>query len=306
MKKLLILISFMWVTVANAQDEAVFSQYTINPTLVNPGATGFNDGTQAYLSFKNQWTGFTGAPRNIAANINGQIGDKLGLGVMLNSETAGAETRVRGQLNYGFRFKINELKLGIGLSTQLSRTSIGDRVLLDPKYQSGDILAERAVAGSNFFDASAGVYGTYSDKIVFGVSALNLIQQRLGAIGRPTSNTKNLSYYTFMLGYKYKTELYTITPSLMVRNVKDAPFTLDVNVLGSFLQNRLLVGTTYRAGSGGLIGFTGGTKISNFQIVYTFEYGFSNLQKYAGGAHEVSIGYTFGKGFFKKEEAYKN
>jgi type IX secretion system PorP/SprF family membrane protein len=306
MKKIFILISILWASYAQAQDEAVFNQYTITPSLVNPGATGFDEAMKVSLHFRNQWTGFTGAPRNIAMNLNGPIGDKLGLGVMLNSESAAAGSRLRGQINYGFRFKINEFKMGIGLSTQLQRVSLSDKILVDPKYQAGDPLAERAIDGENYFDASAGFYGSYNDRFLVGFSALNLIQQRLGAVANPKNKDKGLNYYTFMLGYKYKTELYTLTPSMMLRSAKDAPFMVDVNLMGNFLEDRLVVGASYRAGTGGVVGFTGGTKINNIQIAYTFDFGFSGLQKYSGGTHEMTLAYTFGKGFFSKDEKYKN
>ena len=306
MKKIFILISFLWATVANTQEEAVFNQYMLTPSLVNPGATGFDEAMKVSLHFKNQWTGFPGAPRSLAVNLNGPIGEKLGLGVILNSDNAAAGTRLKGQLNYGFRFKINEFKMGIGLSTQIQRVSLSDKILSDSKYQSGDPLAERAINGENFFDASAGLYGSYNDRFMFGFSALNLIQQRLGAVAGPQNKDKGLNYYTFMLGYKYKTELYSLTPSLMLRNVKDSPFTVDMNLIGNFLNDRLMVGASYRAGTGGVVGFMGGTKINNFQLAYSFDFGFAGLQKFGGGTHEMTVAYTFGKGFFAKDEKYKN
>ena len=141
MKKILLglVLSFVGV-VAYAQDEAIFSHYLLNPTLINPGATGLSGERQIFMHLKNQWTGFPGAPRTYGLNYNGPVGDRLGLGMMISSDNIAAQTRLRGALSYAFRLQINKLNLGIGLYTAFERYRITTAVYENKLQDQNDKL----------------------------------------------------------------------------------------------------------------------------------------------------------------------
>jgi type IX secretion system PorP/SprF family membrane protein len=313
MKKLILLFVIVLVAIArnaSAQEQAIFNHYTLNPSIMNPATTGFDGTSQLFFHFKNQWTGFPGAPKNYAAYFNAPLGEKLGVGVALNTETAAAMSRLRGQINYAFRFRIQDFKMGIGLSTELHHTRLSNGVLNEPYYNNGDPTVEDAVNGATYIDASGGVFASYNDKIYFGLSAKNLIQAKLGALPGGTDGGKNgpLQYYSFNIGYKYKNDVFKLEPSIMVRKIKDAPFQLDANVMTAFMEDKLLIGAAYRAGYGGSLGFLIGTKISGMQFAYSVDYSLSNFQTHAGIANEITLGYTFNNklNLFDRSERYKN
>ncbi len=312
MKKLVLLFVILSVAAlrnATAQEQAVFNHYTLNPSIMNPATTGFDGTSQLFFHFKNQWTGFTGAPKNYAAYFNAPLGEKLGLGVALNTESAAAMSRLRGQINYAFRFRIQDFKMGIGLSTELHHTRLSNDVLNEPYYNGGDALVQDAVDGATYIDASGGIFASYNDKIYFGLAAPNLIQAKLGALpgGEPQKGSP-LQYYSFTVGYKYKNDVFKLEPSIMVRKIKDAPFQIDANVMTAFMDDRLLVGASYRAGYGGDLGFLIGTKISGMQFAYSVDYSLGNFQTHAGLANEITLGYTFNNKLklFDRSERYKN
>ena len=110
--------AFGFFTAANAQDEMIYNHYIINPVLVNPAATGANGGQNFFLHYKNQWTGFPGAPSTVAINYNGAVGQKMGLGAYLSNDNIAYQNSLRALLSYSFRFKINDFKAALGLSTE--------------------------------------------------------------------------------------------------------------------------------------------------------------------------------------------
>lgn len=57
------------------QQRPQFSQYMINNFLFNPGTTGAYDYIDTRLGFRNQWSGFDGAPRTVFLTGHGRLGN---------------------------------------------------------------------------------------------------------------------------------------------------------------------------------------------------------------------------------------
>jgi type IX secretion system PorP/SprF family membrane protein len=61
-------------TIAVAQQRPHFTQYLINPYLVNPAITGIDNYTDVKIGMRDQWIGFNGAPKTTYLTIHGPIG----------------------------------------------------------------------------------------------------------------------------------------------------------------------------------------------------------------------------------------
>jgi type IX secretion system PorP/SprF family membrane protein len=296
MKGILILVIAVFGTFfAKAQDEMIFSHYLLNPVLINPAASGFNDQHNFYLHYKNQWSGFTGAPRTGAVSYNGTLGEKLGIGGFISNENVSYMNRFRGLLSYAFRFKINDFKGGLGLSTEFKRMSLNNEILASSLYKQGDNVAEQLLAGENFFDATAGFYGVYMNKFTFSAAMPNLIQARLSQIAGDNSSRGGLRYFNVMMGYKETVNEITIEPSILVQKMIDAPLRVDVNLKGSFLQEKVIGAVSYRAGTGGGLGVMVGSKFNGLTFAYSYDYGLQRFQTFSTGAHEISVGFSIGR-----------
>jgi type IX secretion system PorP/SprF family membrane protein len=297
MKGILILVIAVFGTFfAKAQDEMIFSHYIMNPVLVNPAASGFNNQHNFFLHYKNQWSGFTGAPRTNALSYNGPIGDKLGIGGFISNENVSNMNRFRGLLSYAFRFNINDFKGGLGLSTEFKRMSLNNDISASGLYKQGDNVAEQYLAGGvSYFDATTGMYGTYMDKFIISIAMPNLIQARLSQIDGGTTSRGGLKYFNLMMGYKQSINEITIEPSILVQRMIDAPLRIDLNLKGSFLQDKVIGAATYHAGTGGGLGVMIGTKFNGLTFAYSYDYALQRFQQYSTGAHEISIGYSIGR-----------
>ena len=303
MKGILLLVIVVFGTFfAKAQDEMIFSHYILNPVLINPAASGFNDQHNFYLHYKNQWSGFTGAPRTVAASYNGTLSDKLGIGGFVSNENTSYYNRFRGLLSYAFRFKINDFKGGLGLSTEFKRMTLSNDVLASSLYKQGDNVAEQLLAGQNYFDATMGIYGVYMNKFTFSAAMPNLIQARLSQQAGSNTSSGGFRYFNVMMGYKENVNEMTIEPSILVQKMvysptetNDVPLRIDLNLKGSFLQDKVIGALSYRVGAGGGLGVMVGSKFNGLTFAYSYDYGLSRFQTYSTGAHEISVGFSIGR-----------
>jgi len=257
-----------WVS---GQDQGIYSQYMINPVLINPGATGLNDQHELFFNYRNQWSGTEGAPSNYTVSYNGRVYDNVGLGLMANAENFGALNRYRALLSYAYQIESEGFNLGIGLSTEYHQFSLTGGTLLNPLVQFDDPLLMEAADGLQFFDVSFGVWGDIKDQFIFAFSLPNMVRAR---IDNPMVETDPEStafrFFTLFTGYKYDLEAYDMKlyPSILVKRVFMGPEDVhaDLNLLVSFLDEQLTGGLSYQLGGFNRLGFLLGTKIGGFNL----------------------------------------
>ncbi|MBK7869892.1 MAG: PorP/SprF family type IX secretion system membrane protein [Saprospiraceae bacterium] len=307
MKKLLLLIPFLAIlSMAKAQDEAIFTHYHITPVLLNPAAAGFNGNFQVQFNARAQWTGFPDAPQTFGAQFNGPIAKTFGVGVGVFSETAAQMSRLKGQLNWAFHFLNNEdskLKLSAGFSAAYQQTMLDNTVTGSNFYQPGDNLIDENLEGIRNFDASVGVYGHIMNRPLaqdpnnitrIGLSFTNLIQERLDGVIDDAGQAGQ--YYAFFLGHEFKNISglgFSLEPSMMARKIKDFPSQVDINLKASFLDEQLITGVSYR--TLGALGVLLGARISNFNVYYSYDVSFQRFQKFNSGSHEITLALSFEK-----------
>lgn len=292
MKKFLLLIGFLSLAQMglHAQDEAIFSHYTINPILINPAAAGFSENYQLQFNARAQWTGFDDSPTTLAARYNGPIGRTFGLGIGIISEQAAQLSRVKLHLDYAFRFALSDdWKLSFGFFTQFQRMQIDNAITSGTFYDAADDLLEDLLNGKGDFDAALGVFGTFRENTYGGLTINNLVSSRLSTIAGTTDNESFFSYYTFQLGHKFNLNdpKVTLEPSILLRQIRNSPFQMDINLVAGFLDDQLQAGLSYR--SLGAMGILLGTRLTNFNLYYSYDVSFQRFQKYNTGSHEVTI-----------------
>lgn len=301
MKKLTLLISFLVFSLAlSAQYEAVFNHYNLgngSRNLINPAAAGFDGVAQLQFNLRAQWTGFEDAPKTYGALFNTPIGKAFGLGLGVYSEQAAQLQNLRLFLNYAFRFNVGEdWKISAGFSTEFQQMTLNNDVLTGPLLQQGDRLVDDFLAGQGVFDASVGIYGTFRDNTFGGLSINNLVRNRLGEIVDGGTTSSFLKYYTFAFGHKF--DLYdlnlTLEPSLVIRQVLMGPESMvDINLKAGFLDEQLIAGLSYRGGVANALAILLGTRLSGFNLYYSYDISFNRFQDYSVGSHEVTVAFSF-------------
>jgi type IX secretion system PorP/SprF family membrane protein len=60
--------------VSSAQQRAHYTQYVINPFIINPALTGIENYTDVKIAMRDQWVGLNGAPKTTYLTVHGPIG----------------------------------------------------------------------------------------------------------------------------------------------------------------------------------------------------------------------------------------
>lgn len=299
MRKLILLLGLVLSIqmVLQAQDEAIFMHYTISPILVNPAAAGFNETYDLQFNGRTQWTGFEDAPRTFSARYNGPLGRTFGLGIGIFSEKAAQLSRNKLQLDYSFRYPINDdWKMSFGFLTEFQQMRVDGDITGGAFYDAADDVLEDLLNGKGLFDAALGIYGTYRENTFGGITFNNLVSSRLSEIAGTGRGESFFSYYTLLLGHRFELtqQKVSLEPSLLIRQIRNAPFQMDLNLKAGFLDDQLIAGLSYRAGLGAM-GILLGTRLTNFNLYYSYDVSFQRFQKYNTGSHEITIAITIPK-----------
>jgi len=284
------------VTMATAQETGIFTHYYLNPVLINPGATGFEDSHEFIFDYRNKSAGFDGSPRTFTLLYNGPVGDGLGVGGQLLTDRIGAHRSFMGAVNFAYRFSSDEWKFGAGLQAGFQQVRLDD-VNDDPFLDDSDPLLNEALDGVTLFDGSVGFHAEYDSAAFFGISFPNLIRTRLTSISGDYEDPNEEFNFIFYGGYRFHIEEHDfyVEPSLAVKNIRRVPFMVDINVKLSFLDDQLVGGLTYGVGEMSRFGMLLGTRIGDLRLYYSYDVGFGDFQEYNNGSHEFTVHYLLAR-----------
>lgn len=274
-----------------AQEAGSHQHYKINYHLINPGATGMN-GQTIMLNYISRWNAFPGNPQTFTAGYNGLVSEKIGLGAMVISDNLGSLNKTSGVLSYAYQFDVEETRLSIGLSTGYERYKLQASALVDQGLDPNDPIIDQAAKGYDVFDAAFGVHAKLPDGFFAGVALPNLIRTRVDSDGSAADDENTLfKYFIGYAGYRKELEEYNFDfePSLAIRKVRNAPFQVDLNMLGYYADDQLIGGFTYTIGGGNSANIILGTRINLMTIMYSYGVSFSDFQSYSNGSHEISL-----------------
>jgi len=297
MKKLLYIASLFFVAgQVTAQNEAILTQYTVQPFLLNPALSGFDDLHQIRLNYRSSWTGFPDAPNTYALNYNGPISKNFGLGGQILGENVASTFRYNVKVSYAFHTDVNDFRLAGGFSTSFSNFRLRNRVIGGYEFDPNDPDAQEALDGKNSFDAALGFHARYRNQSFVGLTFPSLISARLDDIDSGDNDPRGgAENFILRVGQdiRIRERNFQVTPSVVISRVFGAPFRVDFNAVASFLDEQFVAGLGYRAGAGNDVGIMLGTKFDRLRLFYSYDLNFGQFQTYNGGSHEITLGFDF-------------
>ncbi len=296
MKKLLYIASLIFVaSQVTAQNEAILTQYTVQPYLLNPALSGFDDLHQIRMNYRSSWTGFPDAPNTYALNYNGPVNKSFGLGGQILGENVASTFRYNVKVSYAFHADVNDFRLAGGFSTSFSNFRLRNRVIGGYEFDAGDPVAQEALDGKNSFDAALGFHARYRNQSFVGLTFPTLISARLDNIEGDDDERGGVDNFILRVGQdiRIRERNFQVTPSVVISRVFGSPFRVDFNAVASFLDEQFVAGLGYRAGAGNDVGVLLGTKFDRMRLFYSYDINFGRFQTYNGGSHEITIGFDF-------------
>ena len=268
-----------------AQQDSQFTQYMYNTVNVNPAYAGSRGVMSIFGLHRTQWVGLDGAPTTNAFSVNTPINEsKVGIGVSFINDKIGPTTSstITGDISYTIQTS-EDYKLSFGIKASgnifnLDVNKLNPQDQNDPNLQNFD-----SEVSLNF---GTGIY-LHSDKLYFGVSVPNFMQDNKYNDNSVTVYKEKMTFYTIG-GYVFDiTPDVKFKPAFLTKVVAGAP--LQVDLSGNFLMfEKFMLGAAYRwdAAFSGLAGFQ---VTDGLFIGYAYDRETTNLKNYNSGSHEIFI-----------------
>ncbi len=290
-----------------AQQLPQYTQFVINPYLVNPAIAGTEDFVHLQAGYRSQWSGFEGAPqttyfsghstlnnRQIAAHKNRRIsGSRVSMGLLLTNDKTGPLEQNTGALTFAYNFPLNGqgLRLSFGLNAGLKRFTYDPEGYTDHILHQDDPAIQQVISKS-LLNFSAGTW-LYDKNFFAGVSSFQLFNMDHSDQDfalEITSSQVFLRHYNAMLGFNVNMGGgLNLVPSVLLKMVAGAPISYDLNAK-FVVADQYWLGGSYRRDDS--FAFFGGLLINNrIELSYSFDLLFSKIRTAAPGSNEIHVGY---------------
>jgi len=274
-----------------AQQDPQLTQYMFDRLSINPAVAGTTGQLCATGFYRQQWSGFDGAPKTGLINAHMPIAKiSSGVGLSVYFDELGQQKSNFVRASYSFHRKIGVGTLGIGISAGIIAHSLGnDWIARDPVADDTSIPGNGQ--SDSKFDMSAGLYYT-SPTFWIGLSSTHLTQPELSDV-----SIASVRHYFVQAGYDWAIKgdkKYVLQPSTLIKS--DGTSTqLDLNA--TFLyNNQVWLGVSYRTEDAiaPLIGYqmsANKEKTAMLKIGYSYDVTTSRLKNYSSGSHEIMLNY---------------
>ncbi|MDX9726116.1 MAG: type IX secretion system membrane protein PorP/SprF [Bacteroidales bacterium] len=312
MKKLA-LISFLVLLSLHGmgQQLPLYSQYLFNKYLINPAVAGSDGITSINLTAREQWVGYSGAPRTFSFSGQGRIlkrgyflksrnsgnvyrpksDGKIGMGGYVFSDRNGLIQRTGFQASYAYHMWLRDnTQLSMGLAVTGYHFKINEREL-DFENPDEPWMNNELRRGIFVPDADFGIY-ILNPKFSAGFSTAQLFGAA-AKIGDEAYRNYRMDRHYYLFGsysfdLKDKTE---IRPSAMFMMSEQMRPLADIGVT-CYYDNRLWAGISYRTSKAviGQFGFA----YTNMYVGYAFDFTLQEIQRLTYGTHELTVAVRFG------------
>lgn len=280
----------------SAQQDAQYTQYMYNPTVINPAYAGSRDVMSIFGLYRTQWVGLEGAPKTGTLSMHTPIeNSRVGFGLSLVNDRIGPsdDTTLAADISYTIDVSY-QYKLAFGVKGSANLINV-DYTKLDI-YDPSDPRYQQNIDNKFSPNVGAGVY-LYSDNTYVGLSAPALLETS-HYNGMSTYVAKEKIHYYFMAGHVFDLDYnLKFKPSALVKMTEGAP--LQVDLSANFLFNeKFTAGVAYRwsAALSALVGF----QVSDGLFIgYAYDAETTKLANYNSGSHEIFLRFELFKKFDK-------
>lgn len=308
MKKILIIAAVLTATLANAQQQPLYSQYWQNGFVINPAVAGTLGYCEIKTVLRDQWTGLaeengiSQSPKTNTLSFNSGFAEKnIGLGAYIFSDKIGPVSKTGLSAAYAYHVKAGkESILSFGLSGMFYLYKLNTAALnFDAGTNTDNVLTTGNFKGF-YPNMGAGIYLKGSNYFM-GLSVPELIPTKIST-SQDFFIVQEKQHYFFNGGVTMKmSDNVDLSPSFLVKYVSGAPAQVDANAIIS-LKKVFSLGASYRSGAAFVLMF--GYKYKDvFQFGYGYDITTSGLSPYTKGTHEFMLAYNI---HCKKKEEVKD
>ena len=302
-----------------SQQLPLYSQYNYNKFLINPAIAGSDGYTSYNITARDQWIGYSGAPRTYSLSFQTRILKKeyrikqnilnkpiylskttgrVGLGGYLFSDRNGLVQRTGFQASYSYHLWIQDytqLSMGLGLTGYYFKIDVDENSF---ENSNEPLLTDELRRGVFVPDVDFGVY-ILNPRYTIGFSALQL----LGAASKIGSTAYNnywmdRHFYVFgsyIINAGIKSEL---EPRMLLKMSEQIRPQADIG-LEYIYDQTLWAGLAYRTGGAVIANIRfkfvpSRVKMTSIYIGYAIDFSLNEIQRMTYGTHELTMALKFG------------
>jgi type IX secretion system PorP/SprF family membrane protein len=268
----------------------VKANYMNNILAFNPAYAGAQDALSATISYRNQWTGFKGAPQNSLISLHTPIkNDKIGLGFFFERNSFGINRETRFCGNYSYRIEFHEgiFALGLGFGATVNNVAWNELVAVD----NDDVLLNENPVTVVLPYFNPGAY-YYSSLYFVGISVPMLFNNELERHWGKNASLYSATNVFITGGYNFKIDQeIRVLPSMLIKIAPDHPIQVDINA-NVILREKIWLGVGYRSKSIFVPSFQ--LQLNpQLRLAYSYDYDMGRIGKYTSGSHEFVLNYVF-------------
>lgn len=278
-----------------AQQDAQYTQYMYNTTVVNPAYAGTRGVLSINALHRSQWVGFDGAPKSQTFSAHAPLTQRLGGGFSIVNDDIGngtnQNTYVNAQASYTIPTStLGKLSFGLNAGAHMLNINLNQLQNYRPDLNFTGQNQNNRKFSPNF---GLGLY-YHTNRFYGGVSIPNILETNLFDEDADSFISKQRFNFYAIAGYVFEFSPYLkFKPATLVKAVRGAPLQIDVSA--NFLINeKFTLGGAYRWDAA--LSFLTGFQISDqFMVGFSYDKETTELgaTTYNDGSFEVLLRYEF-------------
>ena len=287
-----------------SQQEAIYSQYMLNPFTINPAISSTEDYIDLQSGYRNQWLQVDGAPRTVYVTGNGTIGKPFyhlrykaerknwhGIGFLIQDDRIGPQQRNNFLLAYSYNIGLtNKARLSFGTFVGVKQLKIDDSHWENIEDLSDDFFNSNLNTGLRpEVRFGAVLYKEKDYQIGFSVqNALGngwnfqSLDEEL-VLARNDIEANFTAKKVFHISREVK-----VTPSTLIRVVPGSPVSADINGKFDFFKY-YWTGVSLRSSRAFNV-FAGLNIKKKYDVTFAYEYSLNPLSQVESGTVEIILG----------------
>lgn len=304
MKSIIYLLCSFFPICLTAQQLSESSFFNTSNFAYNPALTATSDVLEAHAIYRQEWTGFDKAPRNISAGLQYPIiNNNMGLGLHIAQDEVGVFQMTDIGIHYAYHVPItSHQRLSFGLAIHFDQYRFKENEIIatdngDALWTEGEDSQIQTNAGIGLSYATLGI-NEYQKSYFFLAAGANqvvpndLIFDDLSK----TANFRRALHFFGILGYRFQLNYAHIEPSIQINNVAGNVTKIRFH-LNYEMEDAFWVG--FALDSNVRVAFQGGVILreqrdGQFRIGGQASYGTSTLTNAQGAGYSIFVGYLLG------------